>query len=156
MAQVDKYGFCHLNVVVTEKANEIIRSRAKELNMTATDFIIDRAISVRIPDSKVLKKVKAKHPADYTEKAKAFLKEIKEREGNDDMNKPNGASKKTAQFHLRVSPEAFQIIQDRAEAMSMSVSDYVTFITTRFDIEEVSAKLDKLIALLEKKESEQA
>lgn len=153
--KIDKYGFCHLNVVVTEKADEAIRTRAKEKNMTVTDFIIDQAISVRIPDSDKLKKIQAEYSADYEEKAKAFLKEIKEREG-DGMNRPNGASKKTAQFHLRVSPEAFQIIQDRAEAMSMSVSDYVTFITTRFDIEEINKKLDKLIALLEKKECEQA
>lgn len=148
--ETDKYGFYHLNVKVTECADETIRRVSQERGMTVTDFIIEKATTLRIPDSKQFKKLKAKYPKDYKEQAKAFLEDIK-KNGEGVMNRKNGASKKTAQFHLRVTPETYQIIQEKAEAMAMSVSDYVTFVTTRFDIEEVSVKMDKVITMLENK-----
>ena len=149
--ETDKYGFYHLNVKVTERADEQIRKMSQERKMTATDFIIEKATTLRIPDSRQLKKLKAQYPKYYKRDARAFLEELKNRNGEEAMNRQNGASKKTAQFHLRVTPEVYQIIQEKAEAMAMSVSDYVTFVTTRFDIEEVSAKMDKVISMLENK-----
>ena len=150
--ETDKYGFYHLNVKVTERADEQIRKMSQERGMTVTDLIIEKATTLRIPDSRQLKKLKAKYPKNYKEQAKAFLEDIKNTNGEKEMNRANGASKKTAQFHLRVTPEVYQIIQEKAEAMAMSVSDYVTFVTTRYDIEEVSAKMDKVISLLEKED----
>lgn len=147
--KIDNYGFFHLNVVVTERADEEIRTRARDKNMTVTDYIIERAANARIPDSSKLKKIKIKYPPDYKQRAKEFVNALKEKEGSDNMNKPNGASKKTAQFHLRVTPETMAVIQEKAEKMSMSVSDYVTFVCTRYDLDEVSAKLDKVVELLE-------
>lgn len=151
--ETDKYGFYHLNVKVTERADEQIRKMSQERGMTVTDLIIEKATTLRIPDSRQFKKLKAKYPKNYKEQAKAFLEDIKNTNGEKEMgNRTNGASKKTAQFHLRVTPEVYQIIQEKAEAMAMSVSDYVTFVTTRYDIEEVSAKMDKVISLLEKED----
>jgi uncharacterized protein (DUF1778 family) len=149
--KTDKYGFYHLNVNVTERADEQIRRVSQERGMTVTDFIIEKATTLQIPDSRQFKKLKAKYPKNYREQAKAFLEDIKKKNGEEIMNRPNGASKKTAQFHLRVTPETYQIIQEKSEAMAMSVSDYVTFVTTRFDIEEISAKMDKVISMLESK-----
>ena len=61
--------------------------------------------------------------------------------------KGNGVAKK--QFHLRVTQETYDEIKRRAEAMSLSVSDYVVFITTQYDVMEVSRKIDEINARLD-------
>lgn len=53
------------------------------------------------------------------------------------------------QFHLRVTQETYDEIKRRAAAMSMSVSDYVVFVTTQFDITEISRKIDEINARLD-------
>jgi len=151
---IDKYGCYHITVSVTEKAKEKIYQQSAEKDMSITDYICWIASTFQIPDSSVLKAIKIKKTKEYRNNARSYVnslkeKNITEKEEDDDMNRKNGASLKTAQFHLRVTPETYRIIQDKAAAMAMSTSDYVTFVTTRYDIEDVNLKLDKLLAYIE-------
>lgn len=153
---VDRYGGKHFTFVVTEEAKQKIKEQSQLQGVTQTEFIVDKALNFRIPDSSALKTIrKPVRTASYKEAAKKFVAELKtEKEEEIMANKKNGASTKTAQFHLRVSPEVYEQIQKRAADMAMSVSDYVTFVTTKYDIEEVSMKMDRIIELLEKQEGE--
>ena len=153
----DRYGGKHFTFVVTEEAKERIKEQSLLQGITQTEFIIDKALNLNIPDSSKLKAVvrKPNRTFSYKVAAKRFTQELKEKEEENMANRKNGASAKTAQFHLRVTPEVFEQIQKKAADMSMSVSDYVTFVTTRYDIEEVSMKMDKVIELLEKQDKEQ-
>lgn len=56
----------------------------------------------------------------------------------------NSANINTNQFHLRVPQETYDIIKRRAAEMSLSVSDYVVFVTTHFDVAEISRKIDEI------------
>lgn len=55
----------------------------------------------------------------------------------------------TNQFHLRVTQDAYDKIKRRAAEMSLSVSDYVVFVTTHFDVMEISRKIDEINARLD-------
>lgn len=153
---VDKYGGKHFTFVVTEEAKQKIEEQSQLQGITKTEFIVDKALNFQIPDSSTLKTIrKPVRTASYKEAAKKFVAELKtEKEEEIMANKKNGASTKTAQFHLRVSPEVYEQIQKKAADMAMSVSDYVTFVTTKYDIEEVSMKMDKIIEMLENQEKE--
>ena len=151
---VDRYGGKHFTFVVTEEAKQKIKEQSQLQGVTQTEFIVDKALNFRIPDSSALKTIrKPVRTVSYKEAAKKFVAELKtEKEEEIMANKKNGASTKTAQFHLRVSPEVYEQIQKKAADMAMSVSDYVTFVTTKYDIEEVSMKMDKIIEMLENQE----
>ena len=151
---IDKYGGKHFTFVVTEAAKQKIEEQSRLQGITKTEFIVDKALNFQIPDSSVLKAIrKPVRTASYKEAAKKFVAELKIEKEEDIMaNKKNGASTKTAQFHLRVSPEVYEQIQKKAADMAMSVSDYVTFVTTKYDIEEISMKMDKIIEMLEDQE----
>lgn len=53
------------------------------------------------------------------------------------------------QFHLRTEAETFEKIKKKAKSLSMSISDYVAFTTTQFDVLEISKKIDMLNALID-------
>lgn len=145
--KTDKYGGLHFTFVVTEQAKAVIKEQSEKQGITQTEFIVNAAVNTKIPDSSIWKSIrKPVMTNDYKQKAKEFVEIMKntDREDND-MNKKNGASQKTAQFHLRVTPETYAQIQKKANEMSMSVSDYVTFVTTRFDVQEISAKMDLIV-----------
>lgn len=55
-----------------------------------------------------------------------------------------GKNVNTSQFHLRVPQEVYDEIKRRAAKMSLSVSDYVVFVTTQFDVAEISRKIDEI------------
>lgn len=151
--KIDKYGGVHFTIVVTQESEEKIRERSLQKGISLTECIVDTALNIKLPDSSKLKAIrKPTKTISYKQQAKEYMDSLKNKEyGKDDvMNKENGASAKTKQFHLRVKPEVFEQIQKKAADMAMSVSDYVSFVTTRYDIEEVSMKLDKVAALLEK------
>ena len=136
--------------MVTPFARETVSQKCKESGKTISEYVCKLAANFVIPDSRILKLIKIERKQDYKLYARGYLeKNIKRIRGNNDMNKKNGASTKTAQFHLRVSPAVYQNIKAKADEMSMSVSDYVTFVTTRYDIEEISLKLDKMSEQLE-------
>lgn len=148
---IDKYGGVHFTFVVTEQVKNIIKERSEAEGISQTDYILKAALNIRIPDSSALKAIrKPIKTTEYKLAAKKFVADLKnnttQREDND-MNKKNGASKKTAQFHLRVTPESYATIQKKADEMAMSVSDYVEFVISKYDIEEVSMKMDKVLGM---------
>ena len=51
---------------------------------------------------------------------------------------------RTEQFHLRVTQETYEEIKRKAAEFSMSISDYVVFVITHFDLMEISKKIDEI------------
>lgn len=70
--------------------------------------------------------------------------------------KQKGANVNTSQFHLRVTQETYDKIKAKAAEMSLSVSDYVVFIVTHFDVVEISRKIDEINARLDAIEAHEA
>lgn len=66
------------------------------------------------------------------------------------MNEKNITNKETApaerktSFHLRVSNETFEIIKKKADSYGLSVSNYVEFVISAFDIMDIAGKIDEL------------
>lgn len=60
------------------------------------------------------------------------------------------------QFHLRVPQDVYDEIERRATRQGMTVSNYIVFVTTQFDIVDISKKLDevndKLNSIINKEE----
>lgn len=51
---------------------------------------------------------------------------------------------KTEQFHLRVTQETYEEIKRKAAEFSMSISDYIVFAITHFNLMEISKKIDEI------------
>ena len=140
----------HVTFAITQDANKIANEQSQLLGITKTKFIVDKATDLNPPDSSRLNDIPMpKRTTEYIKQAKEYLSTIKpltEKEKNT-MNKKNGASTKTSQIHLRVTKDVHDSILSKAKEMSMSASDYITFVTTRFDLEEVSLKMDRILEL---------
>lgn len=65
------------------------------------------------------------------------------------FNEEKGQSGDKKQFHLRITPEAYEEVERRAAQFSMSLSDYIVFVTTSFDIMEIAKKLDEINSKLD-------
>lgn len=76
-----------------------------------------------------------------------------------EINKNNTIStaneERSEQLHLRVTPEAHDEIKRRATALSMSISDYIVFTTTHFDIMDIAKKVDEINQKLDALEKNQ-
>ena len=76
-----------------------------------------------------------------------------------EINKNNTIStaneERSEQLHLRVTPEAHDEIKRRAMALSMSISDYIVFTTTHFDIMDIAKKVDEINQKLDALEKNQ-
>lgn len=59
-------------------------------------------------------------------------------------NAPAPVAERKTSFHLRVSNETYEIIKAKAESYGMSVSNYVEFVISAFDIMELANKVDEL------------
>ena len=62
---------------------------------------------------------------------------------------------RSEQLHLRVTPEAHAEIKRRATALSMTISDYIVFTTTHFDIVDIARKVDEINQKLDALEKNQ-
>lgn len=139
--KIDEYGYVRFNVVVPTQMKDDIREKCKEEKKNISEYVCGLAANLVVPDSKILKQIRIdRYNRDYRMVAKKYVKEIKE---SDNMSRVSGMNPKTSQFHLRVPAQVYQAIKAKADKMSMSVSDYIIFSITKYDIEEVSLKLDK-------------
>lgn len=128
-----------MHIKVSEQARKIICEESKKNGMTIGDYIVQSALAFNVSGiPKELEKALAKINAYAKENNIKF----KKRTGVYDMEEKNKSEK--GQFHLRVPQETFDEIRRKAEAFNMSVSDYVTFVTTCFDIKEISKKIDEI------------
>lgn len=51
---------------------------------------------------------------------------------------------RTEQLHLRVTRETYDVIKRKVAEFSMSISDYIVFVITHFNLMEFSEKVDEI------------
>lgn len=66
-----------------------------------------------------------------------------EQEKNITENMKNNEGR-TEQLHLRVTGETYDVIKRKAAEFSMSISDYIVFVITHFNLMEFSEKVDEI------------
>lgn len=66
-----------------------------------------------------------------------------EQEKNITENMENSEGR-TEQLHLRVTGETYDVIKRKAAEFSMSISDYIVFVITHFNLMEFSEKVDEI------------
>lgn len=94
---------------------------------------------------------KRNSPTPIERKATAFNNVSRRRRKEINMNEnaiikdntPSIPEKKTS-FHLRVSNETYEIIKAKAENYGLTISNYVEFVISAFDIMELANKVDEL------------
>lgn len=148
-----------MHICVSKEAGQIVRAKADALGMTYSDYIIDKALSFKIDDvpkklDTAIRKLGTLVPQDVLQnitedvnnKMQQFAKNFKEQ-----CKIARGKTMKDniGHFHLRTEAETFEKIKKKAKSLSMSISDYVAFTTTQFDVLEISKKIDILNALID-------
>ena len=148
-----------MHVYVDEKSDEKVRSEAKALGISISDYVLYAALFFKTDDISEkldltiyklnrlnLSSLKSITTHLTKNTVKKIIKQYKE--GSNFMTNENNIEQKkkgkTGQFHLRVTPEAYEEIKKRAAAFSMSISDYVVFTTVHFDVMEISKKIDEI------------
>lgn len=134
-----------MHVYVDKKANEKVREGCEKLGLSISEYVLYTAFSfdasriaksLNVTLSKVNKMLK---DANITCKIKSKgVRTMKENTKNTEMEV------RSEQLHLRVTPEAHDEIKRRATALSMSISDYIVFTTTHFDIMDIAKKVDEI------------
>jgi len=150
-----------MNVIVDDETNAKVRSEAKRMGISISDYITYVAIFFKVDDipskldltlsklnllKTVPKKALKKLELENVKFVKQTVKEYKE--GDNDMGEKKQKSK-TNHFHLRVTNETHEKIKERASKFSMSISDYVVFTTLHFDVMEISKKIDEINAKID-------
>lgn len=150
-----------MNVIVDDETNAKVRSEAKRMGISISDYITYVAIFFKVDDipskldltlsklnllKTVPKKALKKLELENVKFVKQTVKEYKE--GDNDMSEEKQKSK-TNHFHLRVTNETHEKIKERASKFSMSISDYVVFTTLHFDVMEISKKIDEINAKID-------
>lgn len=150
-----------MNIIVDDETNAKVRSEAKRMGISITDYITYVAIFFKVDDipskldltlsklnllKTVPKKALKKLELENVKFVKQTVKEYKE--GDNDMSEEKQKSK-TNHFHLRVTNETHEKIKERASKFSMSISDYVVFTTLHFDVMEISKKIDEINAKID-------
>ncbi len=119
------------------------------LNVNQGDYLVCVLLSfdVRgIPDklqttlektNKLLRSEKVKFPK------KAYYGLLNKKKGDIPMAK-KVSDVRTEQFHMRVSKACYDEIKARASSYSMTVSDYVMFVLTHYDVYETNRRVDEI------------
>lgn len=150
-----------MHICVSKEAGQIVRAKADALGMTYSDYIIDKALSFKIDDvpkklDTAIRKLGTLVPQDILQnitedvnnKMQQFAENFKE-QCKIARGKTMKDNNNIGQFHLRTEAETFEKIKKKAKSLSMSISDYVAFTTTQFDVLEISKKIDMLNALID-------
>lgn len=142
-----------MGISVSEEANELIRSESAKKGVTMSDYITDIALSFQADEiskklDATLQKLK-RHINAFNKLHPDDPIRLKYRNKGDVIMAEKGKKAETKQFHLRVTQETFDEIKRRANAMSLSVSDYIVFVTMHYDVMEVSRKIDEINARLD-------
>lgn len=142
-----EYKSKRLQIFVNEAADKKIRSESAAQGITITDYVVSTAMAYRIGEE--IKKLDAtlRRLKKYMQENNIkFSYKAKKKKGDVVMAKKEGTLK---QFHLRVTPSAYEEIKRKATQMSLTVSDYVVFVTTNYDVMEISRKIDEINARLD-------
>ena len=143
-----------LNIYVTEEVDNVIRTKSKENGMLMGDYIIERALSFElenIPEKlsetiALLNRIKrrALDMTDDKTKKNVVQSSQKQAEMNKQVKEAVSGVYKTKGFHLRVTEETYEKLKKKAAEYSMSLSDYVVFVITYFDVEKISNQIDTI------------
>lgn len=142
-----------LHPYVDEGTAEKIRTESSLLGITLSEYVLYTAFSFKTDD--------IPQKLDCTlEKINQYMEtnniqcNISKNEGDGNGMKDKGEKgeqieitakkERNEQFHLRITPESYDEIKRRAAELSMSLSDYVVFVTTHFDIMDISRKIDEI------------
>lgn len=131
-------------------ADAIIKRESERLSIPMGDYIIFKALSFKtrgiidLLNSTVLSLDQFMKANNITlKKGETLMNEVT----NFKKNLP--ANVKTEQYHLRVTPEAYEKLASLANEYSMSISDYITFVVCHFDISEISSKVEEINSKLD-------
>lgn len=152
-----------MHIYVDENSNNKVRYEAEKLGISISDYIVYTTLFFKTKDipeklDKTLNKLNKllkEQPKQTTKFNKNVMKELANqyKEGSNVMVTEKRNKKKeegkTKQFHLRVTQEAYEEIKKRAATFSMSISDYVVFVTLHFDVMEISKKIDTINAKID-------
>ncbi len=167
-----------IHIYVRDEHNDLIRQESKKQGLSISEYIINKVISFdvkgiplmlddiirlikKLSEKKVLKmsedkeivqalaKLTSIEPENdesftETEDLDAVLKEFVSAKDDKKCN----LTIKTKQLHIRTSEEVYELIKVQAAKHSMSMNDYIAFIATEFDIENISKKVDAIYDLL--------
>lgn len=142
-----------MHVYVDEASNEKIRESCEKYGISISEYVIYTALSFDL--SNVLESInKALNKTNELAKQRKIDVNDIEGKGEKEMGRVSttGQTNKTesSQLNLRITPEAFEEIKRRATALSMSISDYIVFTTTHFDIMDIAKKVDEINSKLDK------
>lgn len=139
-----------LHFLTSREADEVIKRESGRLGITMSDYVLYRALTFKTGDitgllgSAILKLDRCIEANNIKlNKGATVMNEVK------NFKKDNVANAKTEQYHLRVTPDAYEKLIARANEYSMSVSDYITFIICHFDISEISLKIEEINSRLD-------
>lgn len=141
-----------MHVYVSETSNKKIRELCEKYDISISEYVIYTALSFDL--SNVLNSICEALSKTNTlaSQYKVDVSNIKGK-GEKRMSKmPTTDINKigSSQLNLRITPEAFDEIKRRAATLSMSISDYIVFTTTHFDIMDIAKKVDEINSKLDK------
>lgn len=156
----EKYKSKRIHIYVSDEINEFIRNECERQGTTISKYIVNKVIEFDasnimkrlneiIKMLKILKKKKVLNVLSNKEMDKLLegtagetIEEVlKEADSKPFTNKSKG-------LHLRMDAKTYDALKAKADKMSMSMSDYVGFVCTEFDIENISKKVDAIYDLL--------
>jgi hypothetical protein len=136
-----------LHVYATKEVDEYIRSECDKQNISICDYLSEKAevFQTRDIDEK-LKDVIAK--VDKLAEIKGINLDncywLSERGFVMDNFEDNKNTMKAEQFHLRVTQETYDKIKQKANEYSMTMSDYVVFAVTHFNLLDLTQKVEQI------------
>lgn len=158
-----------LHPYVDEGTAEKIRTESKLLGISISEYVLYTAFTFKTDDipqklDNTLKKlnqymdikgIKPIKKGDGITMTKRNGSELRQQDGARAGKSENEAGteareieqpkkERNEQFHLRITQESYDEIKRRAAQFSMSLSDYIVFVTTHFDIMDISRKIDEI------------
>lgn len=142
-----------MHVYVDKATSEKIKEESLNLGVSMSEYVVYAALAFKVRDipdklddtlakldqyiSDNNIKLKRKKPTKAEQKVEKGERTMAE--------KTNESTEvRTEQFHLRVTQETYEEIKRKAAEFSMSISDYVVFVITHFDLMEISKKIDEI------------
>lgn len=140
-----------MHVYVDKATREKVEIESQKLGVSISEYVIYSALVFKVRDipdklnraistldalmqNKNIYLVFGEQNPDYVRKGEITMAE-KTNENNE---------VRTEQFHLRVTQETYKEIKRKAAEFSMSISDYIVFVITHFNLMELSEKVDEI------------
>lgn len=145
-----------MHVYVDKATSEKVREESQKLGVSISEYVIYTALTFKVRDipdklDRAISKLDTlmrdgsirlvhKQRTDSTRKGET---DMAEQEKNITENMENSEGR-TEQLHLRVTGETYDVIKRKAAEFSMSISDYIVFVITHFNLMEFSEKVDEI------------